>query len=483
MSESLIIHSTNSFKHLIHSETKQVLMNESLNHWLTIHTNSWFIQKQSKSLWMSHWIIDSWFIQTADSFKSLWMSHWIIDSWFIQTADSFRNKAKQVLMNESLNHWLMIHINSWFVQKQSTYEWVTESLTHDSYKQLIHSETKQVLMNESLNRWLMIHTNSWLIQVLMNESLNHWLMIHTNSWFIQVLMNESLNHWLMIHTNSWFIQKQSKASPYEWVTESLTHDSYKQLIRSETKQVLMNDSLNHWLVIHTNTWFIQKQSKSLWMSHWIIDSWFIQTADSFRNKASPYEWVTESLTRDSHKQLILSETKQVLMNDSLNHWLVIHTNSWFIQKQSKSLWMSHWIIDSWFIQTADSFRNKASPYEWITESLTHDSYKQLIHSETKQVLMNESLNHWLVIHTISWFIQKQSKSLWMSHWIIDSWFTQTADSFRNQASDWIIDSRHSFKPMDSFSNETLLCVAQRFSTVRKCIKSKSILTKSTALVF
>ncbi len=158
----------------------------------------------------------------------------------------------------------------------------------------------------------------------------------------------------------------------------------------------MNESLNHWL------------------------TWFVQTADSFRNKASDffYEWVIESLTHlvcsnrwfiqkqskwllllmshwiigslDSFKPLIHSETKQVtsFMNESLNHWL------------------------TWFIQTADSFRNKASHflYEWVNESLAH-----LIRS-----------NHW--------FIQKQSKSLplWMSHWIIGSFDSiKNADSFRN----------------------------------------------------
>ncbi len=183
---------------------------------------------------------------------------------------------------------------------------------------------------------------------------------------------------------------------------------------------MIGESLNHWLMIYTNSWFIQKPSKPLWMSHWIIDSWFIQTADSFRYQASTYEWVAESLTHDSYKQLIHSETKQALMNESLNHWIVIHTNSWFIQKPSKPLWMNHWFIDSWFIQTANSFRIQASPYEWVTESFTRKSYKQLIHSETKQALMNESLNHRLVIHTKRWFIQKPSKPLWMSHWIIYS---------------------------------------------------------------
>jgi len=164
-------------------------------------------------------------------------------------------------------------------------------------------------------------------------------------------------------------------------------ESSIQPIHSETKQVtvFMNESLNHWL------------------------TWFIQTPDSFRNKASDclYERVTESLTH------------------------LIHSNAWFIQKQSKwqSLWMSHWIIDSlnsikrlihsetkqvtvfmneslnhwltWFIQTPDSFRNKASDclYEWVTESLTH------------------------LIQSNAWFIQKQSKwlSLWMSHCFTQAW--------------------------------------------------------------
>ncbi len=308
-----IIDSLDSFKRLIHSETKQVtvFMNESLNHWLT---------------------------------------------WLIQTVDSFRNKAGDCL-----------------------YEWVTESLTHlISFKQLIHSETKQVtvFMNESLNHWL-----TWLIQTVdsfRNKAGDclyecHWIidsldsfkrLIHSETKQVTVFMNESLNHWL-----TWFIQTtdsfRNKVGDclYEWITESLTH------------------------LIHSNGWFIQKQSRwlSLWMNHWIIDS------------------------LDSFKRLIHSETKQVTVfmkiTESLTH--LIHSNGWFIQKQSRwlSLWMNHWIIDS-----LDSFKRLIhSETKQVTvfmnESLNHnslDSFKRLIHSETKQVtvFMNESLTH--SIHSKPW---------------------------------------------------------------------------------
>ncbi len=67
-----------------------------------------------------------------------------------------------------------------------------------------------------------------------------------------------------------------------------------------------------------------------------------------------------------------------------------------------------------------------------------DSFKRLINSELT-VLMNGPLNHWLTR-----FVQKGGfiqnwLSLWMGHWIID-----------------LLDS---FKKVDSFSNETPLCVA------------------------
>ncbi len=193
-----------------------------------------------------------------------------------------------------------------------------------------------------------------------------------------------------------------------WITDSL--DSFKQLIHSETKQVTVfngwvTDSLTH--SVRSNSWFILKQSKwlSLWMIHWFIDS------------------------LDSFKQLIHSETKQVTVfngwvTDSLTH--SVRSNSWFIQKQSKwlSLWMSHWFIDSL------------------------DSFKQLIHSETKQVTVfngwvTESLTH--SVRSNSWFILKQSKSLWMSHWITDSLssFKQLIHSKTKQVTclyEWVTDS-------------------------------------------
>ncbi len=324
-----------SFIQPIRSVMKQVtvFMNESLNHWLTrfiqtpdsfrneanyclyewvieslthlIHSNAWFIQKQSKwlSLWMSH-------IDSLDSFK--WLTH----------SETKANYCLYEWVIESLTH--LIHSNAWFIQKLSKWLslwmslWFIDSL--DSFKRLIHSETKQVtvFMNESLNHWLtrFIQTPdsfrneaSDCLYEWVNESLTHF--IHSNTWFIKkwskwLFMNESLNHWLtrFIQTPGSFRNKASDCL-YEWVFESLTHS------------------------IHSNAWFIQKQSKwlSLWMSHWIIDS------------------------LDSFKRLIHSETKQVtvFMNESLNHWL------------------------TWFIQTPDSFRNEASHclYEWVNESLTH----------------------------------------------------------------------------------------------------------------
>ncbi len=139
-----------------------------------------------------------------------------------------------------------------------------------------------------------------------------------------------------------------------WIINSL--NSFKLLIHSETKLkwLFTNELLNHWL------------------------TQFVQTADSFRNKAEMtlHEWVTESL--NSFKLLIHSETKLkwLFTNESLNHWL------------------------TQFVQTADSFRNKAEMtlHEWVTESLTHS------------------------IRSNCWFIQKQSwnDSSRMSHWITDS---------------------------------------------------------------
>ncbi len=66
------------------------------------------------------------------------MNHWII-KWFIQNEPiNLESKQVPVFMNESLNHWLMIHSN-----------------------ELIHLESKQVpvFMNESLN-----HSFKWFIQ-------------------------------------------------------------------------------------------------------------------------------------------------------------------------------------------------------------------------------------------------------------------------------------------------------------------------------
>ncbi len=181
-----------------------------------------------------------------------------------------------------------------------------------------------------------------------NPSINRFVQTadsfrnESSDYCIYEWVTESLTH--LIRSNSWLIQKRVKWLLYLWtgfwIIDSL--DSFKQLIHSETSQVttvFMNGLLNHWL------------------------TWFVQTADSFRNESSDYciyERVSESLTH------------------------LIRSNSWFIQKRVKwllYLWTGFWIIDSL------------------------DSFKQLIHSETSQVttvFMNGLLNHWL-----TWFVQQR----------------------------------------------------------------------------
>ncbi len=84
----------------IHSVTSQVtvLMNESLNHWLTwfVQTADSFSNESSDCPYervtesFTHLIrSNGWFIQKRVKWLSLWTSHWIIDSihsngWFIQ---------------------------------------------------------------------------------------------------------------------------------------------------------------------------------------------------------------------------------------------------------------------------------------------------------------------------------------------------------------------------------------------------------------
>ncbi len=124
-----IIYSTNSFKHLIHSETKHltVLMSESLNH------------------------LFNRFNQTSDSFRNKafdCVNEWITES-FIST-----NSFKHLIHSETKH----LTVN----------EWITESfISTDSIKHLIHSGTKHLtaLMSESLNHFDQpIQSNIWFIQ-------------------------------------------------------------------------------------------------------------------------------------------------------------------------------------------------------------------------------------------------------------------------------------------------------------------------------
>ncbi len=161
-------------------------------------------------------------------------------------------------------------------------------------------------------------------------------------------------------------------------------DSFKQLIHSETKHLTVNEWVIEIQPIHSNDWFIQKQSIWLLMSESLRFNRFIQTTDSFRNKhLTVNEWVIE-ISNDSFKRLIHSETKHLTVNEwvieiqlihsnklihsetkhlTVNEWVIeiqpIHSNDWFIQKQSIWLLMSESLRFNWFIQTTDSFRNKA----------------------------------------------------------------------------------------------------------------------------
>ncbi len=348
---------------------------------------------------------------------------WVIESLthlILQTADSFRNKASDSLR---MSHWII------------------DSL--DFFKRPIHSETKQVTLYE------------WV-----SESLTH--LISSNGRFIQkqskwLFTNEPVNHWLtwVLQTADSFRNKASDSLRMsQWIIDSL--DFFKRPIHSETKQVTLYEwvieSLTH--LISSNGRFIQKQSKWLFTNEsvnlWL--TWFLQTADSFRNKASDSlrmsQWIIDSL--DFFKRLIHSETKQVTLYEWVIESLIhlISSNGRFIQKQSKWLFtnesVNHWL--TWFLQTADSFRNKASDSlrmsHWIIDSLI-SSNGRFIQKQSKWLFTNESLNHWL------------------------TWFLQTADSFRNKASDslrmsqWIFDSLDFFKrPIHSETKQVTLRMSQ-----------------------
>ncbi len=138
-------------------KTKQVFMNESLNHWLTRFvqmTDSFKKQrKRSKSLWTSHWIIGS-----LDLFK------WLIHS---------EMKQVTVFMNESLNHWLNSFkqlIHSEMKQETDLYEWVSESCVH-----LICSKL-DLFSNESLLCVDQMHNSSalsWILEIYNCILLHH----------------------------------------------------------------------------------------------------------------------------------------------------------------------------------------------------------------------------------------------------------------------------------------------------------------------
>ncbi len=144
-----------------------------------------------------------------------------------------------------------------------------------------------------------------------------------------------------------------------WITDSL--NSFKLPIHSETKLkwLFTNESLNHWL------------------------TQFVQTADSFRNKAEMtlHEWVTESLTHSIRSNCRFIQKQSWNDSSRMSHWITDSLNSFklLIHSETKLKWLftneslNHWLTQ--FVQTADSFRNKAEMtlHEWVTESLTHNN--------------------------------------------------------------------------------------------------------------
>ncbi len=452
-----ITNSLNSFKLLIHSETKLkwLFTNESLNH--SIRSNCWFIQKQSwnDSSRMNHWLTDS-----LNSFKLLIHSE---------------TKLKWLFTNESLNH--SIRSNCWFIQKQSWNDssrmnhWLTDSL--NSFKLLIHSETKLkwLFTNESLNHWLTQFVQTadsfrnkaeMTLHEWVTESLNSFkLLIHSETKLKWLFTNESLNHWLtqFVQTADSFRNKAEMTSRMShWITDSL--NSFKLLIHSETKLkwLFANESLNHWLTQFVQNWIVS-ETKLKWLftneslNHWLTQ--FVQTADSFRNKAEMtlHEWVTESLTHSIRSNCWFIQKQS--WNDSLrmSHWITqFIQNCGFFQKQSwnDSSRMNHWLTQ--FVQTANSFRNKAEMtlHEWVTESLTHSIHSNCWFIQKQSWNDSSRMSHWITdsLNSFKLLIHSETKLKWLftnellNHWLTQ--FVQTADSFRNKAEmtlhEWVTES-------------------------------------------
>ncbi len=101
---------------------------------------------------------------------------------------------------------------------------------------------------------------------------------------------------------------------------------------------------------------------SLWMSNWIIqliDSF--KSINSFMNKTSLYDWVTESFTEPirTKQWFIKEQTKLLSMNESLNHLLNrLEQNSDSLRKK-KQITVNEWVTESftepirtkqWFIK-------------------------------------------------------------------------------------------------------------------------------------
>ncbi len=91
----------------------------------------------------------------------------------------------------------------------------------------------------------------------------------------------------------------------------------------------------------------------------------VQYPDSFKNNANDSLWVSHCIIT----QLIISRHRSIQKfessTESLNHSHQICSKHWFtVINEWPSLWLSYWIIISWFAQ-------EWSKWLWVTEAFTH----------------------------------------------------------------------------------------------------------------
>ncbi len=131
----------------------------------------------------------------------------------------------------------------------------------------------------------------------------------------------------------------------------------------------------------------------------------VQYPDSFKNNANDSLWVSHCIIT----QLIISRHRSIQKfessTESLNHSHQICSKHWFtVINEWPSLWLSYWIIISWFAQ-------EWSKWLWVTEAFTHPLKK------TKKY-------PWF-------FLELTSDHLWVSQWIVLKKCVQNSNILRN----------------------------------------------------